>query len=641
MTTRKKGGDIDRNRAYRNILSIGYELETPDITKLTLRSDLDENDKTVEIMMNTDTARKDISKLIEGVDEDSDDYEDILARQEELIEIEARNNSGKIDKNIHFAITNDISETPLTNHIIEVLNGAEDESDYVKDERFELMVGKQKYPIHFINEESQVGFTNVEWICTHYKPQQHRNIILDTFFNTIMNLGKHLYKLTHQPCVLSIKNDKIKQVIITNPKNRMLYHHSNTNMYYLQTHILDETEQNIMDICVTPQMTFSTKIHNAYGIFKALSSDRFVSIESYRKYNDIILVALEKVNKCVDELLESYITPLNIYNGTHNSVPQDVKGEQLPINQLKLNKEQMSELKGYMFLILWKIYIYYNRWLSKSEKYFKNVIIFNVRHLNYDFYTSIKQLLTEHLQIEKKEAVSIILHLFLQPDILKTYMTNQKTKLPSDVFNINNALERENTDYGDPAISLLSYFHFFEQPSHQDNVKSETPTSSSNHSKQSDNEDDDNDNEEDEEDDNEEDDNKGGNSLSQKHNSISQKHSIVRLSTEKQFYSYDWLEYKQLDAYSAKMEYKDKIILVELRHFPKLLISYIYHIADDELKHNLEHGLCSKKKGKGLDKLTSISIRHLVDAYKIYKRTKSSSKTNQKTMKSRKLMASQ
>lgn len=30
-------------------------------------------------------------------------------------------------------------------------------------------------------------------------------------------------------------------------------------------------------------------------------------------------------------------TPLNIYNGTPKGVPQDVKGQQLPINQLKDN----------------------------------------------------------------------------------------------------------------------------------------------------------------------------------------------------------------------------------------------------------------------------------------------------------------
>ena len=32
-----------------------------------------------------------------------------------------------------------------------------------------------------------------------------------------------------------------------------------------------------------------------------------------------------------------YYTPLNIYNGTLKSVPQDVKGQPLPINQLKGN----------------------------------------------------------------------------------------------------------------------------------------------------------------------------------------------------------------------------------------------------------------------------------------------------------------
>ena len=34
---------------------------------------------------------------------------------------------------------------------------------------------------------------------------------------------------------------------------------------------------------------------------------------------------------------KTFFTPLNIYNGTPFGVPQDVQGQQLPINQLKGN----------------------------------------------------------------------------------------------------------------------------------------------------------------------------------------------------------------------------------------------------------------------------------------------------------------
>jgi len=37
----------------------------------------------------------------------------------------------------------------------------------------------------------------------------------------------------------------------------------------------------------------------------------------------------------IQSLLDTLYTPLNIYNGTPSGVPQDVKGQQLPINQLK------------------------------------------------------------------------------------------------------------------------------------------------------------------------------------------------------------------------------------------------------------------------------------------------------------------
>jgi hypothetical protein len=75
---RTYGGDIHAKSVFEKILSIGYEMETTDLTKLTLTSD--------GIFLNTDTARKDIAKINDpDLSEDDPEFDDYTLRQEELI----------------------------------------------------------------------------------------------------------------------------------------------------------------------------------------------------------------------------------------------------------------------------------------------------------------------------------------------------------------------------------------------------------------------------------------------------------------------------------------------------------------------------------------------------------------------------
>ena len=106
---RTYGGDIHTKSAFEKILSIGYELETTDLAKLTLSPD--------DVFLNTDTARKDIAKINDtDLPEDDPDYQEYAYRQDELI-LEDSYVNGAIDKNIVFYITNDVASSPFVKEL--------------------------------------------------------------------------------------------------------------------------------------------------------------------------------------------------------------------------------------------------------------------------------------------------------------------------------------------------------------------------------------------------------------------------------------------------------------------------------------------------------------------------------------------
>jgi hypothetical protein len=163
------GGDIHAKSVFEKILSIGYEMETADLTKLTLTSD--------GIFLNTDTARKDIAKINDpNMSQDDPEFDDYTLRQEELIDEESYVN-GKIDKNVVFYITNDIASSPFVKELDKLCgNGDADETTpgELKNEMYQFRPnadGEEDKPINFVfwNDETHCSvFSDVEWIFTHY-----------------------------------------------------------------------------------------------------------------------------------------------------------------------------------------------------------------------------------------------------------------------------------------------------------------------------------------------------------------------------------------------------------------------------------------------------------------------------------------
>jgi hypothetical protein len=210
-------------------------------------------------------------------------------------------------------------------------------------------------------------------------------------------------------------------------------------------------------------------------------------------------------------------------------------------------------IKNYFCLILLKIRIYYEfKNAAKQPKYLKNLLFLNTRHSNYVLYGALKNHIEKMFNVDSSVAIDIIKKIVFQPDILKQ-MNSPEIKIRKGAFSISNTLEKTNKNYGDPMYSLVSYFDFFEDPIDDDR-------------------------------------------------NIDEDDIILY---------YDWLEYKKFDDYSAKMELKDDIVLVECRIFQKILSTYVYSIADEELREQMTNGACNILTNNFGPDVSSLSIANL------------------------------
>ena len=631
--TRKaeRGGDIHKREAFKHILSIGYELETSSLSKFTLISET--TDQGDPILMNTDTARKDLETLqkvstknSEEEEEEDEEDENFALRQEEELEFNVYDRHNKVDKNASFLVTNDIVESPfirlLNKRCIEVDEEKEEEirysekyKEYEKTNKeaakeylalekadfkntlysFRTDTGK-KYHMRFVFHDKDPAcglFSDVEWIFTYYKPKQSGNIILDTFANAIRNLLAHFEnvketrgKLFINTCPPSIKGgqslmkskESLKCEIIANePQERILFHKPGTNLYYLQTHRYEDKEGTSLgwkDVCITPQMTFSAHISNIIPIMKNMINDSIRSIPSNTELLERRLEMLNKIDYIVNLLFASYNEKESAFVFS-NDTPH--------------KKEEYKIIKSYIFLIFYKLFLFYNIYLFTSGtdiQYFKNALFLNSRHSNYILYDALKKSIRRYFGNslgETSQAVPIIQKLCVQAEILEKNMVPDIKSLRKNIFRPSNRFDKNSTSYGNPAKSLISYFHFFEDP-----IDNDTNVDIDNH--------------------------------------------IIY---------HDYLEYKRIDAYSAKMDLKNDIVLVELRVFSRLIGSYIYSILNDKQKEKMKTGICNKMTKNFQPDVRALSLDVLSDFDEYYrknnlgsismeKKTKTKSKTQSK-----------
>lgn len=554
---KKYGGRLDNSNVFSRILSIGYELESQLLSKLTLLPG-DE-----PILLNTDSGSKDYEIMKKGdyTEEELEYYEN---RLNEIMELPAYTTDSikKYNKNLGslkeisntvFLTANDVAVHPFTKYLNSLCDWTEEisedeEDDEEEDDKknnlytFETDSG-EKFKINFETwQKKDCGtFTNIEYIMTYYKPYKSNNIILDTFLNTIANLILQFEKLEKINGNFYINYSETDKELINKPKNRILFHLPETNLYYLQTHYLNE-ELGIEDVCFVPQMTFSCKIEDVVDIYKEL-------LKNDNLENDK-LKYIENIERCVYELFEEY----------NKSVTDDFK-----LNENK-NPILIKSIKNYIFLILFKLHRYYNNYLidekvkSKAEnaKYLKDTLFFNSRHTNYDLYNGIKKSLSVYFsnKYDDKKMSEIIQNLILNQVVLEKYLLDDPKNTRKNAFSINNILNRSNRSYGDPYYSLKSYFDFFENPLNKDETE--------------------------------------------------------RRNDKDEVFS-DWLQFAGIDVYLSATEIKEgNVVLTEYRAFAPMIIDYIYKnyaVNDENMKNDMTNGICNKFLKNYTPNIRALSVK--------------------------------
>ena len=366
----------------------------------------------------------------------------------------------------------------------------------------------EEYAIHFaawdeLNTKCYV-FSDVEWVITYYKPKLHSNIILETFTNTIKKLIHHLDGLQRSEGELIMKSPELEngELVIGNPGTNSLYHMPNTNLHYLKINSGD-----IGSIYNTIQMTFSANIADVFFIMKNMMEDKLCSYAGLTQVCQLRLDYFNKLEMCAKLLIKNF----NKKELTFKIISTE-------------NKLILRQIKNYIILILYKLYIYYNNYLTSEDKskLLKVLLPMNVRHGNYLLYIELKKCLSQLFegktdpQGNSANIPEIVKRIFIQSDILYQYLVVKKEYVRRNAFNITNQLDKSNNNYGNPWYSMSSYFDFFEHPIYSNEL----------------------------------------------------------------YIIHDWLEYANIDVLSTRMDINDNIVLVEFRAFPYLLKSYIYSILD-------------------------------------------------------------
>ena len=459
--------------------------------------------------------------------------------------------------NTTFYITNDVAETALQKKLDKLCS-----NEYDKEDQFRYVAEDgDMYAIEFDYKDDEVPcsvFSDVEWVSTHFKPTQNANVILHTFTNTIKTLLSHLNDLEKIKGELYFippdADDEEGTELAVGKYN--LYHLPNTTLYYMKTN-----RGELDTIFATIQMTFSAHISKAFLLMRQLNEDKQGSYECLTEQCAKRLLVIDNIEKCVKELVKSYNDQPTVYK---------ISSEK--------DKKTRQSIFNYIALILYKLYIYYNGFLQlkdkykdkpKTDYYLKKMLTFNVRHSNYYLYLELKKCFTRLFAEEfaglteaeiNAQVITIIKEIFLQPTILFTYLLEKREYVQSRAFNIATKLKQTNTNYGAPEYSLLSYFDFFENP--VNNSKNR--------------------------------------------------------NREDEIATHDWLEYKNIDTFSARMDIEDDVILIEFRGFPQQMKNYISSVLDAESRRQME-----KQTNSNLGRISMDSLAKFI---KIYDSTKKPTK---------------
>ena len=397
------------NPVFKHIISIGYEFETHDISKLTFV-----DDKFINSSLSMQSLK---DRLAQNVSEKIDDHSYTIKyfkkKPEEYIEyIDDPDMDGNVpNKDIMMHTTIDVGDSPFETH----LNPHCDDSKN-KNSLYAFKLGKQTFPINFIGKLLKslcASFSGVEWIITYYKPKSSENIILDTYVDACYRIINQLGEFEKKTGSFLIKSTKT----LIGYKYRHIYHKPGTTFYFLQKNdgVNTNTDRNTFsldDIECVPQMTMCVNSIHAMDVMEAL-----LNVKSSK--NTRLGMYLKKLKKEFSLIHEC--SSLLIPGKSDNS------------------KKAVCMLA----LILLKVFIYVNKFSNaklKDEDYFKDYLCFSVRHSNVVLYNRLKEL----VKID-----------FLNSPLFKRLYNKHKSALTTDC-------DASHKRFGDPTFSLQSYFDYLE-----------------------------------------------------------------------------------------------------------------------------------------------------------------------------------
>ena len=382
------------HNVFQHILSIGYEFETHDLSKVSLVDDR---------FIVSDTTNPGLkAKLLSGEATPLDDHSFTLPHPEYVndpdMDGDVPNNAIMMHTTVDFN-----EETPFDAQLASCENGN-------KNSLYAFKLARKTHPITFAKElelNSCANFSGVEWIVTYYKPRPSPRIILNTYIDACSRIADQLHGFQQHTGKFMIRETK---EVVGYP-HRHLYHKPGTNLYLLQrndgpetnvarnTFTLDRTE-------IIPQMTFRVRAEHAMDVMQAMLT--FTPSRPTRMGMNL--------KKLQEEFSRVYACAKSIF-------PKNKKAA------------------CYLGLILFKVAVYVNRFSKRKEDsgyYFKDDLTFDVRHSNTVLYKRLRELVDVDLPYSAM-----------------------------DVYDSKAALTRvlpsTHKDFGNPKVSLQSYFEYLEK----------------------------------------------------------------------------------------------------------------------------------------------------------------------------------
>jgi hypothetical protein len=510
------GGTLFSDATFKKILSIGYEFETSDLAKLSLHENkriLVNSDLTLRTLKSR-TERKTITilddnylhiripipkkgqplvsdepEITEEEDQETREFMEAMreeypeeyekeiqekkARFEEALAIKendsyleyfSENRPGDDKEAIKFHVTNDLGETVFGS----MLKPWCAELTIPKNEQFFFKTAKGKlYNFKFSEDIAKnkdcETFSGVEYVITYYKPRKENpDIIIETFVDACSRIIDHLGDLKSTKGTLFMQDDAKTHYtpvgVIEN--ERRLYRKPKTNLFYMDTYDDDNTIRlkSLGEAEFIPQMTFRCKAIDIIDVMKEILKND----SSFKHAKTLIEIMEEEYN---DVVLVERIT--NDIFSKHNETSE---------LKIDMNLEAGKNLKTYVFLIYYKLYMFIkhnNKILSKAD-YLKDHLSFSSRHPNEELYYRVKEILKEQFHFTTPEQILTLIT--LSPELKELYEPHSDEEAEkyqeqnydeegNPKFNENaykDELDVLDKNYGNPLFSLKSYFDYLQ-----------------------------------------------------------------------------------------------------------------------------------------------------------------------------------